>query len=279
MRIEEYIAHRRKEDGLNEYALEARAENTRICVGYVFEYFNNYLDSIGGAEETILHNEKVDHFRQSIVKAYSPEIKEWLVGLYAAHGKYMHIQLKNLINDKYFSLYDSESEFRAISYEVYPKAIKRFTFLEGQSEMVYRFIKDQHRIYNLMDDDFHISEHIDAWINETYKTHSVNMYNFCANYVHEYFYHPERWPAKHKYKSSYVEKYNLKPNDLLYWEYDYRQKNNLFSLDTLYSEMPKKHFLNRKKQFLEAVLLYAWLHGVDTDDGYWNEYCEHIGLE
>ena len=279
MRIDEYIAHRRKEDGLDEYNLEARAENTKICVNYVFEYFNNYLDSIGGSEDTILHNEKIDNYRQRNVKQYSAEIKEWLVGLYAAHGKYMHMQLKNFITDKYFYLYDSEAEFRALSYEVYPKAVKRFPFLEGQSEMIYRFIKDQHRIYNLMDEDFHIREKIDKWIKDTYEERGVNIYSFCGDYINNYYDHPEQWPPRHKKKSKDIEMYHLKPDDSLYWEYDYRQKNNLFSIDSFYSEMPKKHFLNRKKQYFEAILLYVWLHNIEGEDGYWEEYCARVGLE
>ena len=40
MRIEEFILKRKTEDGINEYDREKRAENTRICVDYVYEYFN-----------------------------------------------------------------------------------------------------------------------------------------------------------------------------------------------------------------------------------------------
>jgi len=33
----------KKEDRLNEFDIEARSQNLKICVDYVFEYFNNYL--------------------------------------------------------------------------------------------------------------------------------------------------------------------------------------------------------------------------------------------
>ena len=36
--IEEYIARRKKEDKLNEFDLDARTQNMKICVDYVFEY-------------------------------------------------------------------------------------------------------------------------------------------------------------------------------------------------------------------------------------------------
>ena len=41
MTIENYILKRKLEDGLNEFDLEKRQENLRICVNYVFEFFNN----------------------------------------------------------------------------------------------------------------------------------------------------------------------------------------------------------------------------------------------
>lgn len=42
--IEEYVARRKKEDKLNEFDLNARTQNMKLCVDYVFEYFNYYLN-------------------------------------------------------------------------------------------------------------------------------------------------------------------------------------------------------------------------------------------
>jgi len=145
MRLEEYIVKRKREDGINEYDLNNRTENTRICVNYIFEYYNNYLETTPADEKTILYEQKVEKYRQ-IIRDYDLETREWLVSLYSSYGKYMHKQLANLIVDDHFLLYDSEAEFRALSYEIYPKAAKRFQFLEGQSEMVFQCIKETHRI-------------------------------------------------------------------------------------------------------------------------------------
>lgn len=57
--IEEYIARRKKEDKLNEFDIDARTHNMKICVDYVFEYFNNYQNITESEEKTILHNEKL----------------------------------------------------------------------------------------------------------------------------------------------------------------------------------------------------------------------------
>lgn len=172
MTLEEYIIKRKREDGINEFDLEKRMENTRICVNYIFEYFNNYLDTCPADEKTVLHEQKADRYRKMLSK-YSQDVQDWLVSLYSSQGKYLHKHLMNLIDDDYFLLYDSEAEFRALSYEVYPRAVKKFKFLEGQSEMVFRFIKEAHRIRNSFHtyDDFYISDEINAWIYETYNKH------------------------------------------------------------------------------------------------------------
>jgi hypothetical protein len=61
MKLEEYIFKRKKEDGINEYDLDKRSENIRICVNYIFEYFNNYIDTRSVEEKTILHYKKIDY--------------------------------------------------------------------------------------------------------------------------------------------------------------------------------------------------------------------------
>jgi hypothetical protein len=283
MKLEEYILKRKKEDGINEYDLDKRPENIRICVNYIFEYFNNYIDTKPADEKTILHDRKIDYFRKSISN-YNTEVKEWLVSMYSSYGKYMHRQLMNLITDIYFLLYNTEAEFRALSYDIYPKAVKKFKFLEGQSEIIYQFIKEAHKIRNniINFSDIYISESINEWIEETYKKYEVNIYNFCYEYVESYFETPEKWPIGHKKKSRYYDQqsgYTYKHDSCLIWEYDVRQKSNLFGLDTLYRNMPKKDFIKGKKQEFEAVLMYCWLHWFAGDeDNYWDEYSKIVLL-
>lgn len=120
MRIEEFILKRKTEDGINEYDREKRAENTRICVDYVYEYFNKYLETAAGEEKTVRNDKKIAKYAV-IVRKYSAEVREWLIDIYTSHGKYLQRTLPTYIKDPYFLLYDSEAEFRAMSDEVYPK--------------------------------------------------------------------------------------------------------------------------------------------------------------
>ncbi len=276
--LEEYIFKRKKEDGINELDIANRTENTRICVNYVFEYFSNYLDTKAVDEKTVLHEQKVDKFRNNI-KDYDTDIQEWLISLYISYGKYMNRYLGNLIDDPYFCLYTKEAEFRALSYEVYPKAAKKFHFLSNQSEKVYLFIKDHHRVKNLPY-AHSVCDSIDEWIAETHQKHDVNLYSFCSDWIETFYNNPELWPVTHKKKSKFYEEYSReatpRSNKSLLWDYDYKQKNNLFNLDSLYRSMPKKSFVKGKKQHFEAVLLYCWLRQVEPDDEYWVTYLNII---
>lgn len=77
--IEEYISRRKKEDKLNEFDLYTRTQNMKLCVDYILEYFNNYLNITEAEEKTILHNEKLDKYRkqlQEYLEIVMPPIKK-----------------------------------------------------------------------------------------------------------------------------------------------------------------------------------------------------------
>lgn len=108
----------------------------------------------------------------------------------------------------------------------------------------------------------------------------MNIFKFCEEWVHYFYSYPDLWPKGHKKKSEYYEKRSqytgVNLNDSLFWDYDHKQKNNLFGLDSLYRSMPKKSFIRGKKQEIEATLMYCWLHGVTRDDEYWCEYSQTV---
>ncbi|MGG0889451.1 hypothetical protein [Cytobacillus horneckiae] len=57
--------------------------------------------------------------------------------------------------------------------------------------------------------------------------------------------------------------------------YDYKQKTNLFNLNTLYTRISKNPFIKGKKQFFEIIMMYIWLHSIWGDeDNYWAEYMD-----
>lgn len=267
--INDYIARRKKEDKLNEFDINAKSENMRTCVNYVFEYFNNYLDITEAEEKTVLKDEKLEKYRQRL-KDYDKEIREWLVGIYNEYGKYLDRNVGNIVKeDKFFYLYNSDKEFRDASYECYSKLIKKVPFLKEQTEMLFLLIKEYHKVMSQPtegDEKLYISDEINEWIQHTWAKYQVNVLNFAYDWVDYFYDNPDLWPTTHRLKS----KYRFRKYD-----YDFKQKSNLFNIDSLYRKMPKKAFTKGRKQEFEILMMYFWLHYLEGDnEGYWEEYLE-----
>ncbi|WP_157053949.1 hypothetical protein [Paenibacillus sp. D9] len=98
--LEAYIAKRKKEDQLNEFSLNDRMENMKTCV----KYFNQYLDATKMDEKTILNDERLEKYKNSISQ-YDSDLQEWLVGIYDTHNKKTDRSIVNAIKrDELFYL-------------------------------------------------------------------------------------------------------------------------------------------------------------------------------
>ncbi|MFZ5966186.1 MAG: hypothetical protein ACOYVK_03330 [Bacillota bacterium] len=243
----------------------------RICVNYVFEYFNNYLNITEAEEKTVLQNEKLEKYSKQL-QEYEPEVRDWLVKIYAEHGKHLNKSIGSILKqDEFFLIYNTDKEFRSISYDCYSQLIKKHPFLKDQTELLFLFIKDYHRIQSQRSWLFNIpfiSEGINNWIEDTWSKHQVNVAAFADNWVNYFYDHEDLWPATHRKKSQYTwRKY----------DYDIKQKSNLFNLNSLYRKMPKKSFTKGRKQELEVLMMYFWLNSLEGDnEGYWQEYLEKV---
>ncbi|NMB96110.1 MAG: hypothetical protein GYA02_05810 [Clostridiaceae bacterium] len=268
--IEEYIARRKKEDNLNEFDTDIRTQNMKICVDYVFEYFNNYMNITEAEEKTILNNERLEKYRKQL-REYEPEVREWVVNIYDEYEKQLPRHVGNALKeDEFFFLYNSDNEFRSASYECYSKLIKKLLFLKDQTEMLFLLIKDYHRVESEKKYSYgtpSISEEINDWVEKTWAKYHVNLFAFAYDWINYFFNNEDIWPSTHRRKSQYTwRKY----------DYDYKQKSNLFNLDSLYRKMPKKTFVKGRKQEIEILLMYYWLHDMEGDDDYWQEYLERV---
>lgn len=133
---------------------------------------------------------------------YIPEIQDLLVSLYSSYGKHMHRQIDKYITDPFYLLYTTDSEFRSLSYDLYSSLIKKFKFLENQSEMLFLFLKDHQRVKNLpheYDKNVFITADINEWMHSTYKEYGVNLLNFANDYIGCFDSTPELWPKGHSF--------------------------------------------------------------------------------
>jgi len=267
IKLEEYIERRKREDGLNEFDKNKKDENIKICVNYIFEYFNNYLDITKLEDVTIAKEQKLDKYRKQL-KDYDSEIREWLVNIYSEYGNFLDKSIGRRVKNEqeYFYLLSEDSEFRSLSYECYAEYIKKFPYLKGQEEMLYRFLKEYHRVESnqFLWNNPIINEEIDEWVERTKNKYGVNLYRFASKWVNYFFETPEIWGTKHRKKNKEAYKG---------YEYDYKNGDNLFNIDSVYRNMPKKPFTKGKKQEFEILLMYYWLNDIVGDEeGYWDEY-------
>ena len=273
--LEEYIHKRKVEDGINEKDKEKRMENLRICTNYLFEYFVNYMDSMPEDEKTRLQNKKIEKYRDRLSN-YSEEIRNWLIDLYSEYGKYVNVNIRNMIEDDLFLLYDSDAEYRALSYGIYAKAVKKMPFLSGQSENLFELLKDIHTDDSVMtpfQEEYILPGDLNDWVRKTYNKYGVNLYAFCHSYLWWFDQSPEIWPKSRKMKGKHFELYT--PKDPFYWDYDCKPEDNRFNLADLYRRIYNKQFIKGKKQDLEAVMMYVWMFEVTgRDKDFWPEYCE-----
>lgn len=147
----------------------------------------------------------------------------------------------------YFYLLSEDSEFRSLSYECYAEYIKKFTYLKGQEEMLYKFLKEYHRVesnQSLWNIPI-INEEIDEWVETTKNKYGVNLYRFASDWVNYFFDTPEICGTKHRKKNNDAYKG---------YEYDYKNGDNLFNIDSLYRNMPKKPFTKGKNKNLKRYL-------------------------
>lgn len=263
--IEEYIYKRKREDNLNEFDIESKMDNMRACVNYVFEYYNQYLDDSKMTEKTILNDERLEKFKNQL-KKYDQEIQDWLVNIYDDHNKQLNrLIISFLKKDDLFLLYNTDQEIRTVSYDCYAHLIKKNSFLKEQTEMLFLFIKDYHGIISQPASENHsvfISEEINEWVEKTWSKHQVNLIAFASNYILRFSDNENIWEVKHKIKSK---------DGFRNYVYDYKQKNNLFNINSLYRKI-NKPFMRGKKQYLEILLMYFWLHEIEGDQTYWQEY-------
>ena len=128
--IEEYISKRKKEDNLNEFDLDKKVENIKICMDYIFESYNNYLDMAEADKDMVLNNTTLNKYRKGLFE-YDDDIAEWLVELYYTYRTRLNRVIGNILDaNELFLIMNTGAELRELSYKLYPKLIKKYPYLK-----------------------------------------------------------------------------------------------------------------------------------------------------
>lgn len=249
--IDEYIACRKKEDNLNDFDLDSRAKNIRTCVNYVFEYFNDYLSQHEKKAKTYMNNAKIEKY-SSRVDAYSPEVKKWLVDIYSKHNNLINFSIKHVIEkNKFFLLSYSEDDFQIMADDCCTKLSRKWPYLRDEKDGILFFIKDHHRINNLIfhDDKIpNLPQSISDWISDTMIKYHIGLKTFAYDWCQSVMY--DNTIPKPTIPDNFIDDSDFK-EDLL-------NKENLFDIDRLYSKISTKPFIYNRKQELKLLIIYYW---------------------
>lgn len=262
--IEEYIACRKQEDNLKDFDLDSRAKNIRICVNYVFEYFNEYLPQHEKKAKIYMNTEKIEKY-SSRLHEFSPHVKKWLIDLYSQHYHLLHFTLKHIIDkNEYFLLSYSEDDFENMTIECRSKLSRKYPYLRDEKDGILIFIKDYHRIENLVyhnDKIPKLPQNIADWINDTMSKYHVEIRTFAA-----------KWCFKVMFDKTITKPMISKTSIGVFdFEEEFSRKDNLFDIDRLYKEICTKPFITDRKQELLTIIVYYWTtYFKDTD--IWENY-------
>ena len=136
--IEEYISKRKQIDNLSENDIEARESNKKLFIGYVNDYFDNYIDVTSEENNTIANELRAANYIKSL-RELSKESKDFLVTIYIEHRNYIDRYLRNIIqeeNPEFFLLSHDESP-NIFSEIVFPKMYKKYTYLKNHTNELF----------------------------------------------------------------------------------------------------------------------------------------------
>jgi hypothetical protein len=265
LKLEEYIEKRKSEDCINEFDSSQKINNIRICIDYIFEYYDQYLPLQGTEKRTVAENEKLQKYEKTL-KEYSENIIIWLVSIYDTYDKQINKSVSSYLNsiDGFYLIYE-EAEFRSISYDCYAALIKKAPFLKNQTELLYQFIREYHNRETAWKNKYdpQISDSITNWLKNTLLKYNVSITGAIESYLTEFGNNPGSWPPRCRIKSE---------SSFSDYDYNYKVKNNLFNINTFYSKYANKPFIKGKKTELEMVMMYIWSHNMADDVDYWNKY-------
>lgn len=258
MLLEQYIEKRKKEDKLDEFDTEKKVSNIRVCIDYIFEYFDQYLPLVGAESHTSEENRLLQKYCHEI-RRYSSETAEWLIGIYTEHGHKISRTIdKYLEKQEGFYLFYEESEFRSISYNFYADLLNKRPCLKNKTEELYQFIKEYHQIKGYEDYKNwgfpQISDELTQWLENTLTKYKVNINLAAKKYVYLFDDNVGIWPSGTRMKSDI-------PYPGYEYEYDISKSHNRFNINRFYNLYGNRPFLKGKKKQLEFLMLYEYTGG------------------
>lgn len=272
--IEEYITRRKKDFKIDEFDENKKTENATVLSQIVSEYFEEYLkENMNKIKKT---SDQVNKYRKRI-DHYSTEVQDYLVEVYSITGNAIQTSIENVLKqDKFLLIRNTDEEIDELSYKAVKFLENKLPYVKIEStrieKLVREYIKRKTEVYK--NDSIPIKyPEIINWINDAELKYDVSLLAFADNLAEKFSNEEESWPHKRKTIDERFERLNR-----TYYSYDYKSEGNRFNLDELYEEIPEKSLLKNRKSYLEVLVMYYWLHSIDSDEVYWHEYLNQVSL-
>jgi hypothetical protein len=263
LKIEEYIALRKKKEKLDEYDFQKHSENMAKVIQYVTDYFNQYLNFEDYSYEQVKTQQTVDKFRAEI-KSKFPTTYEFIISYFWENKK----RIDKLLTKTYDELEDSELFcFVEDDKKVAEYVCKKKLCVEVTEELLsiiatmsreFREIQNEGPNMSSMKE---IDNSITDWVLQTYRTYNIDLLDYASNKSYEFY---ERY-VDYEYDRSTQTSYHIN-------RYDYRYQDNPFNIDDIYERNKHREFINGHKGELEMLIMYCWLFEDIHDEDYWPEY-------
>jgi NAD kinase len=191
--LEDYITKRKREDCLNEFNLEQRVKNMGMCINYVVEYFEKYLDPEKINSEKATQKRKADKLKKQLENCgYEIEVVAWVVSIYEQYGKRVDLAVKNFAKqDLTFLLNYKDEDFTEFAKELIQDNKKKMPYLEGQTKILAKLTRNFFRYKGGLFIDFdrynRFGEGIINWLKDPYNSYSVNLAQFASDYASDFF--------------------------------------------------------------------------------------------
>ena len=272
--LEEYIAKRKHKDHMDEFNLAKHSENMSTAIQYVMDYFNSYLDIEQISQEQIKLERAIDKFKERL-GVYYPEQLETIVDFYIKHRKRLDSIVEDAYdNKKYSSLFYSQEEDHDLAVEICANDLRKEEITPELPQIIESMVH-QHRIDVVspptVSQMIDVDETLVKWVKETFSEYHVNLLDFAGEISEDYY-------------KRYIEYRHSRYNDHVYTyrlvNYEYRYRNNPFSIDRIYEENEHRPFISGRKGALEMLIMHDWLFNWANDEEYWPEYvllCERAG--
>lgn len=257
MTIEEYINKRKKEDELNEFDISKKMYNLKLINDYAYEYFNDYLNKTDLEKEAEEKSIKAAKYRKNL-EFYSPKIQDWLIEIYKIKNIKLNYIITRVIDDPVFPLYTEEAEYDKLSYCLYAKLNKKYPFIIDYMDNLKQFLKEYHDLKNNSENISETyklahSDKINSWVQETNDKYNINLQAFAEYYADLFSNVPSWWDKT----------YYLDPENKTVEWYDISKSKDLFAINSLYTLIQDKPFINGKKNELIVLILMYYRKYID----------------